>query len=146
MTTSTINKPELQNTFIIQLLEKWGWWYHNENKTIDLGYPKTASFVNERVDGLRRDAAGYVSELDENQALPLMIHDGLMKDTLFMKIAKISYGICRRGCSISDKANLLKHEGYYLGSSKEACRKKYAQLEDNLHCYMAGFVNCYENN
>lgn len=145
---SMINTNEVDlsigQNIVVELLKKWGWWYYKENKIDDLGYPKASSFVNERVQGLRRDSSSYVAEYGNDEALPLLINDALIRKPLYLKIAEVAYSQCRHGCSANDKADLLKKQGFYLGSSRDACRKKYHQLESNLHSMLEGYILCQE--
>ena len=147
MSTSTVREPDIRigQGVAIQCLKSWGEWYHRENKSVYLGFPKAASFLNERVQGLRRIVDEYDIKHADEEAIPLMIQDALSKKTIYLKVADITYSRCRYGCSHPEKANMLKQEGYFLGSSKDSCRKKYQTLEDNLHSYIEGYLICQED-
>ena len=147
MSRSTVREPDIQlgQGVTIQCLKSWGEWYYRENKPVYLGFPKAVSFLNERVQGLRRIVDEYDTEYADEEAIPLMIQEALGKKPIYLKVADITYSRCRYGCSYPEKANLLKQEGYFLGSSKDSCRKKYQALEDNLHSYIEGYLICQEN-
>ncbi|MDB4461515.1 hypothetical protein N9043_01045 [bacterium] len=139
-------RPEYTDELAISFLQRWGAWYHSESKMPDLGFPKQSPFIQERVGWTKTDSMKLIHEDDTNSAIPELIHGALRMNRTFMQVAEISYVYCRGGCSIPNKARLLKQNNFYLGSSEDACRKKYKELEQNLHSYIGGFITYHEIN
>lgn len=141
-----ITRINEENNIVKLLLKRWGVWYYNENKSINLGYPSQSSFLNlPNEKGVKKDSSAYVAEYDDRDELSPIIHNVLLKNPVYLKVAEISYSSCR-DCSNPVKSVLMKKANYYLGSSEDTCRKKYSELEGKLHAYIEGFVACNEIN
>ena len=143
---SEIEDPTYQDTIVIQMLEIWGNWFREASRLPNLGYPTSVPFIWESTGGNRRDSASYVEEYGESEALPLMIHYALKMNRTFLKVAEITYAFNRPNTSVKEKARQMRLRNFYLGSSEDSCRKKYKQLEDNLHSYIQGYITAYEIN
>lgn len=63
-------------------LRAWGSWYAMENRIDDLGYPKSAAFTKERVDGGR---GGYFHGDEDINSIPRKIELGRRKKN-YLKI------------------------------------------------------------
>lgn len=143
---SDIENPTYEDKDVIYMLQRWGEWHRENSRLPNLGFPKSVPFIWERVGGVNRDASSYVEEYGEDDALPLLINQALGCNKYFKHVAEISYAFNNSRTSTSEKAKQLRKRNVYLGSSLDSCRKKYTELEKNLHSFIQGFIRGYEIN
>jgi len=118
-------------------LRAWGSWYAMENRIDDLGYPKSAAFTKERVDG---DRGGYFHGDEDINSIPRKIDKILADKPVFKHIAECEY-VFMKDYPVKIKSDWIHGRSkLYLGSSQSSREKKYSSLKLQVMSYIMGSV------